>query len=211
MSSTGQSGQAKSCGFISGAGLIHLRQGGLTVGDQMLAAEKAGAWSEAVALYEQALSHEAQQAYSRLATSNVATAVAALSQGARAVGAAALHVPGQTSVNGPSEGLSPHQLGHLRCLLQMGHLQTVLRQVDGLMARSGPGVSNRSTPDVVAGVVCPATTSLCQLAAVGVAASWRLGAWGLLQVRMRKCRRYYMEVCMCWGCGVRANPECCLS
>lgn len=39
--------------LLPAAGLVHLRQGGLTASDQMLSAEKAGAWSEALALYEQ--------------------------------------------------------------------------------------------------------------------------------------------------------------
>jgi len=35
------------------AGLVRLRQGGATPADHMLAAEKAGAWSEALSLHEQ--------------------------------------------------------------------------------------------------------------------------------------------------------------
>jgi hypothetical protein len=35
------------------SGLVQLRQGGATPADHMLAAQKAGAWSEALSLYEQ--------------------------------------------------------------------------------------------------------------------------------------------------------------
>lgn len=35
------------------AGLVRLRQGGATPADHMLAAQKAGAWSEALSLHEQ--------------------------------------------------------------------------------------------------------------------------------------------------------------
>lgn len=38
-------------------GLVRLRQGGPRPEDQRLAAEKAGNWSEALTLYEQALQH----------------------------------------------------------------------------------------------------------------------------------------------------------
>lgn len=73
------------------------------------------------------------------------------------------------------------QLGALRCLLHAGHLQALLRQVDGLLARlEGGGGGGGGGP--VAGV-------RMQLAAMGVAASWRMGRWDLLQVRARVCPR----------------------
>ncbi len=41
------------------SGLVQLRQGGLTTGDQILVAEKAGSWGEALALYEHELGKDA--------------------------------------------------------------------------------------------------------------------------------------------------------
>ena len=49
------------------SGLIQLRQGGLTHADQILAAEKAGSWSEALTLYEMALEREGGGAGTALA------------------------------------------------------------------------------------------------------------------------------------------------
>ena len=40
------------------SGLVQLRQGGLTASDQILVAEKAGSWGEALALYEHELGRE---------------------------------------------------------------------------------------------------------------------------------------------------------
>lgn len=40
------------------SGLVQLRQGGLTASDQILVAEKAGSWGEALALYEHELGKE---------------------------------------------------------------------------------------------------------------------------------------------------------
>ena len=77
------------------SGLMKLRSGGLSLQDQVLAAEKTGSWTEAAALYEQALKQDSKQ---------------------------------DTGI-----GLSSAQYGHLQCLLQMGHLQTMLAQVDGWM------------------------------------------------------------------------------
>lgn len=40
------------------AGLVRLRSGPARLQDQLLAAEKAGSWAEALALHEQALQHD---------------------------------------------------------------------------------------------------------------------------------------------------------
>ena len=88
----------------------------------MLAAEKAGCWSDALALYEQALQNEAP---ARDANPNPNPAPAAAGPEAQAL-------PG----GGSDAGLSAAQRGHLHCLLQMGHLQGMLAQVDGWAARS---------------------------------------------------------------------------
>jgi hypothetical protein len=88
----------------------------------------------------------------------------------------------------------------------MGHHQTLLRQVDGLIARclsgsgsgSGPNPSDTAqtlNPDLATlGTLNPGGLSaedmrgmggaqwwITQLAALGLAAAWRLGAWGTLR------------------------------
>ncbi|WIA34494.1 hypothetical protein OEZ86_012821 [Tetradesmus obliquus] len=218
------------------AGLVQLRQGGLTTSDQILVAEKAGAWSEALALYELALSQEAATAAettaaaaaARAADRQTAAGAAAdvLIQAARAVAAGGsanssdlgplLRPAGSDGAAaaaagvevGSYHGLSSLQIGHLRCLLQMGHHQTLLRQVDGLIARCLSGSGSASNPDAadMAQTLNPDMATLgtlnpgglgvsaeemrgmggaqwwiTQLAALGLAAAWRLGAWGTLR------------------------------
>ena len=92
------------------AGLLRLRQGPPRLQDQLLAAEKAGSWSEALALHEQALQHDAPQL-------------------ARQQGSAAVPLM-------QGQGLTGGQRGYLRCLLHMGHLQGMMTQVDGWSCRS---------------------------------------------------------------------------
>jgi hypothetical protein len=90
--------------------------------------------------------------------------------------------------------VNPLQVGHLRCLLQMGHQQTLLRQVDGLMARClGQASAAAAAAAAVvqnhqqqqcgagAGALQAVQWSIGQLAALGVAGAWRLGAWGQLR------------------------------
>lgn len=181
------------------AGLVQLRAGGLTPADQILAAEKAGASSEALALYEQAVAAEAAAAAAAAGKSAgprsggesggraagaprtrcaAAPAAAAATAGnepiiidlasdsqpdvdAAAAAAVGREIPG---AGGSGGSLTPMQQGHLRCLLQMGHMHTLLRQVDGMLARTTNDDRSSSS----------------QLAAAGVAASWRLGEWDLL-------------------------------
>lgn len=117
-------------------GLMQLRPGGANTSDQILAAEKAGTWSEALSLYEQALECGGGAAAAAASGSGL-LAVAGGVNGANgaaaqaAVGAAAAAVAGdEVGGGGCGEvGLSPLQQGHLRCLLQMGHLKTLQRQV----------------------------------------------------------------------------------
>lgn len=241
--------------LLTAAGLAQLRQGGLTSTDQILVAEKAGAWSEALALYEQALSQEASAtaaaaaaaeggrrgsdgaadeghgSYGRLGAAaadvliNAACTVVSglppssaaaqqhrlstwlgLEQLQPAADLAGLAAGAGFGAAGEGAGrllgtsqacISSLQVGHLRCLLQMGHQQTLLRQVDGLMARClGQAVAVAVTPAAVAGQTAAAAAvaegagegalqavqwSLGQLAALGVAAAWRLGAWDQLR------------------------------
>eukprot|EP00775_Hariotina_reticulata_P013107 gene13107-13235_t len=239
------------------AGLVQLRQGGLTSTDQILVAEKAGAWSEALALYEQAVSQEAaENAASEADAAPGSAAGNALMLAARAVAAGqplgmggigtswvgpasdvqipgltpavtgglllpgvvtaaaaanavgvVLHVPPQGDRGGAVQwaqgcaaggrAVSSLQVGQLRCLLQMGHHQTLLRQVDGLMARclggygAAFGSSNHVAPVSGAadgggggggsGTLAEVQWSMIRLAALGVAAAWRLGSWGVLR------------------------------
>jgi hypothetical protein len=202
-------------------------------------AEKAGAWSESLALYEQALSQEAAAAAA--STAAPAAQPGSGSGGAGGAGLAAADAliaaaralvsgSGQEGAGGPGAalglsswfkleqppaaegasaaaalGLSGHaasisglQVGQLRCLLQMGHHQTLLRQVDGLMARAlGQAAAAAATPAAAAAVAAAAAAaggtsdaqsllnsaawSVGQLSALGVAAAWRLGAWQALR------------------------------
>lgn len=88
---------------------------------QILAAEKAGSWSAALTLYEQALKNEG----------SVPSAGAGPARAAQKPGSA-----GRRSLAGHAEGgLSAARRGHLNCLLQLGHLQALLAGVDGWMTR----------------------------------------------------------------------------
>ncbi|KAI3426356.1 hypothetical protein D9Q98_008728 [Chlorella vulgaris] len=130
-------------------GLVRLRQGGPRPEDQRLAAEKAGNWSEALTLYEQALQHSG---------SSGAGGSGSTGAGAGATSAAAVLADGPQG----DAGLGAQQRGCLECLLHIGHLQGLLAQVEGLAAGAGD-------------------KSAAQLAALGAAASWRLGQWELVE------------------------------
>ena len=94
------------------SGLVQLRQGGLTTTDQILAAEKAGAWSEALSLYEQSLALEGSSSGGTVGGQ----------QGAGGRAAAVLldvTLSGTGPAAGSSLGLSILQQGHLRSLLQV--------------------------------------------------------------------------------------------
>lgn len=95
------------------AGLVRLRPGGPRLQDQVLAAEKAGHWGEALTLYEQALRNESAAGASQL--------------------------PSQEAAR-----LSSTRKGHLKCLLQMGHMEAALAQVDG-WSQSSSGMQYSST------------------------------------------------------------------
>ncbi|KAL4421833.1 hypothetical protein ABPG77_001622 [Micractinium sp. CCAP 211/92] len=131
-------------------GLVRLRQGGPRPEDQRLAAEKAGNWSEALTLYEQALQHSGGTAGSGRQAAGAAAA-AGLLDGAGGAGGGSMAGPGEA-------GLGAMQRGYLDCLLHMGHLQGLLTQVEGLAGEARPSAAG-------------------QLAALGAAASWRLGQW----------------------------------
>eukprot|EP00798_Chlamydomonas_sp_ICE-L_P024092 gene24092-9666_t len=115
------------------SGLVQLRQGGLTTTDQILAAEKAGAWSDALALYEHALRKEGSS----------------VGEGT------------SREEDGGGVNLANSSTAELQ---SVGHLQALVKQVDGLLGRQPEG-----------GAAC------MQLAACGVAAAWRMGNWSLLR------------------------------
>lgn len=100
-------------------GLVRLRQGGPRPEDQRLAAEKAGNWSEALTLYEQALQHNGG-----------AVASGGGSGGCEGLQAAAgMLAGGAAGPAGLGPGLGSMQRGYLDCLLHIGHLQGLLAQV----------------------------------------------------------------------------------
>lgn len=176
-------------------GLVSLRHGGLNHSDQILAAEKSGCWSEALALYEQGMGMTAVAGAgdasavaepSAAASSQMPAAAAAAVGSKRTAAVAASAAETGRSIVAPStaaaapaalsggvaavaggggSGVGAMVLGHLRCLLQMGHLTAVLQQVDGLLARGAGGGGGRA-----------------QVAAAGVAAAWRMGRWEVLKV-----------------------------
>jgi hypothetical protein len=212
------------------------------VSDQILAAEKAGLWGEALALYEQALRHEHHHQGSSDAAGNCAAitmaaadraltgpglpaadammlaAAAASDAGANATCAAV--ASGAASATYAAALINPLRVGQLRCLLQVGHHQSVLGQVDGLISRSVqhllrisdrnarasssfPGEQHAAAVAALATLArrnavgscggggdpdrdrctneSDAAWSVTQLAALGLAASWRLGDWNALR------------------------------
>ena len=101
--------------------------------------------------------------------------------------------------SGLSSVLSNAQRGKLQCLLQMGHLQSMLATVDGLSLSSDGAhhpvpsscVLQYSCAAVLSWcsihywqiICCVATTAVAQprLAAIRIAGAWRLGRWDLLK------------------------------
>lgn len=126
-------------------GLVRLRQDGPRPEDQRLAAEKAGNWSEALTLYEQALQHSGGSAGSGRQAAGAAAAAGLLDGAGGARGG---------SMAGPGEaGLGAMQRGYLDCLLHMGHLQGLLTQ---------------ASPSLCRCVHCPSFLEGCGLPAVYV-------------------------------------------
>jgi hypothetical protein len=93
----------------------------------VLAAEKAGCWSAALTLYEQALKNEA-------AADSSSTAAAGQAASSLRAAAAALGSSGAAAQE-QSGRLSAAKRGHLNCLLQLGHLENLLVVVDGWSSR----------------------------------------------------------------------------
>lgn len=106
-------------------GLVRLRQGAPCPEDQRLAAEKAGNWSEALTLYEQALQHSRGNGGGAHSTSGGDQATGTRAAAGLLDGAGG---SGGSSVGGREAGLRPMQRGYLDCLLHMGHLQGLLTQ-----------------------------------------------------------------------------------
>ena len=123
-------------------GLIKLRRGIPHPADQRLVAEKAGSWAEALTLYERALV--------KMNSSNQAC-----------------------SERTKDEDLAIQNLhhGYLNCLLEMGHWQGLLTQVEGLASAR----LNYNCSKIVSVSDAP------YLASMGSAAAWRLGWWKQLQ------------------------------
>lgn len=111
-------------------GLVRLRQGGPRPDDQRLAAEKAGNWSEALTLYEQALQHSggAGGSGSGRSSSGDLQAAAGMLEGGGAGGAGAV-AGGAAGLALLGPGLGSMQRGYMDCLLHIGHLQGLLAQV----------------------------------------------------------------------------------
>ena len=142
-------------------GLMKLRQGGPKTDDQRVAAEKAGSWGEALTLYEREL---ARQNWPQLDAGPTGANTAALPSTSAA--------PAELSSSSERSTLeekarSASQRGYLNCLLQMGHWQGLLTQVEGM------GALLWNSPS--------AAEEAPRLAAMGAAAAWRLGRWEQLE------------------------------
>lgn len=148
------------------------------------------------------------------------------------VGAAGVAARGAASYH----GVSTLQIGHLRCLLQMGHHQTLLHQVDGLIGRclgsnsaslgSDPAALNPDTASLATlNPGGPSATELqgmaaggaqwwvTQLAALGLAAAWRLGAWGVLRgylaiIEAAAAANVRLPPNDCWEVSCRKGSDC---
>jgi serine/threonine-protein kinase ATR len=130
-------------------GLMKLRQGGPRPEDQRLAAEKAGSWGEALTLYERDLARQEWPAGGS--------------------GSGDGDGAGTSSSKAAEELWSGSQRGYLNCLLQMGHWQGLLAQVEGMTSLLGNHKSGGGSS--IAEIEAP------RLAAMGSAAAWRLGRW----------------------------------
>lgn len=141
-------------------GLVRLRQGGPRPEDQRLAAEKAGNWSEALTLYEQALQHSRGSGGGGAGGGGQAAGA-----GAEAA-AGVLDGDGGASAGGGAggreAGLGPMQRSYLDCLLHMGHLQ-------GLLTQASPLVVMRCAEPLLAGL--PTATKMPSLTLL-LAAGW---------------------------------------
>jgi serine/threonine-protein kinase ATR len=150
-------------------GFIKLRPDGGSprLEDQRLAAEKAGNWGEALALYEQALQHG-----NRSSTGSGSTYGHGLGNASKTMLTSFFsketHPLTTTTFPGGTgnRGLSAAHRGYLNCLLHMGHWQALLTQVEGLASTLGPAGGGEAV--------------LGELSALGTAAAWRLGRWDLL-------------------------------
>ena len=149
-------------------GLMKLRQGEPRPEDQRVVAEKAGSWGEALTLYERELArHERPEPpYGGNSSSSLGGVDVRTGNGE---GGDKQDENVYIKVKKEEKLRSAAQRGYLNCLLQMGHWQGLLAQVEGMGAllgqRGGGGTSEEAS----------------RLAAVGAAAAWRLGKWSQLE------------------------------
>ena len=150
------------------AGLARLRPGGAAAADDLLAAEASGAWGDALALYELELG-AARSALESSAPgpSSAGGAPRRPSQRGGGGGGRSSSAGGGTQLSpgtdDPASALDAARRGALRALIGGGRLEAALAGVDGWARATPPGATRR------------------RLAAVGVAAAWRLGRWDVLE------------------------------
>lgn len=170
-------------------GFINMKSGGPKLEDQRWAAEKAGSWSEALALYDQAL-----------AATSASSLVVNASETRNATSRSHSMNDTQSSYGDDTSS----KIGYLNCLLHMGHWQSVITCVEGMAVSNHHQQQHQESMGVDAGGVgggsrapfsydkdtynrLPLVTSstdngtdsndAAQLAAMGTAAAWRLGQW----------------------------------
>ncbi len=198
--------------------MVRLRTGGARLQDQLLAADKAGQWSEALALYEQVkvpglvpvsfinrFPLASLQPYVivrpyvcapfTLSKPGVSRFFAPVKSPVCAMWAQEL----QDATPGTQFCLKSAHLGHLRCLLHMGHIKNMLAEVDGWAAQcSGEAIKGPSSMSLryfAAPLVntvddthpC-AGTEHQEISSWGVAGAWRIGDWGLLHKYLKNAK-----------------------
>lgn len=135
------------------SGLVLLRSGGLTLQEQVITAEKAGAWSEALALYQQAL--PAMGSDGCYGADSAAAGGAGGGRGGSEGDVIVIDDEDEPQAQGQcmeqqgggggGGGLGVAAQGQLRCLLNMGHLKSLLTQVSAFQLPH-PAVTTGTRP-----------------------------------------------------------------